>query len=38
MYMHEEGMIHGDLKGVRLKIPTPALDLLICFSEGQHPD
>jgi len=37
-YMHEEGMVHGDLKGVTFLTLIPLPYPLTSFYIGQHPD
>ena len=37
-YMHGEGVVHGDLKGVNLLTPTQLHYLLTDLSKGQYPD
>ena len=37
IYMHGEGMIHGDLKGVGGRTSTSHC-FLISFLKGEHPD
>jgi len=37
-YMHEEGMVHGDLKGVMSPTLISLLYSLTSFYIGQHPD
>ena len=38
IYMHGEGIVHGDLKGVSLRASEPTLRLLThSLRKGQHP-
>ena len=36
--MHEQAMIHGDLKGVRLSTLVPALPPNVLSCQGEYPD
>ena len=36
-YMHDQGIVHGDLKGVRIKPPTTPLTHMLTNHSGERP-